>query len=768
MTRKGVGMGIGVGKSLVLAVLVATVTRPFVLGVLINSDSDQNLDDEDRQYERQYLQIPSAVSARSSLHFLTRESHMAGTRGDRILAEFIATEMVHSGIPSAEIFDLNVTLNYPDLDKGPPSLKLVSFQNEYHHGHHRTVKKTIFEAGLTEDVVKEDDTSGQTVWREFPFHGYSPSGTIHGEDRIQIVYANYGRPSDFHTLVQNGVSIKDRAVLVRYGKCFRGLKVKNAQRLGAKAVIIYSDPADDGFVLGKMYPEGPWRPPSGIQRGSVQFNSKCAGDPFRIDSRYNGTTVKSLCGVESSTDLIPSIPSIPISYRDALPILEDLSGPIASNVDPSFAGGLTNSTLYRFGPSRSYIELRVNNQFVNASIPNVIGFIPGTDPPGKDMPVLVGNHRDAWVFGAADPNSGTAVLLEVVKGLGYLYRHQGWRPKRSIYFLSWSGEEYGLLGSTGWGELHGHTSAIQRALVYLNSDTTVSGDRLRASASPSLIPLWKDVLNDLENESILQFANPPYGDIIDANTDTMVTSGKEFENTPSANKTGILGSGSDYTVFLDHFGIPSLDFAFSKQRASYGQYHSIYDSFHWMEKFGGRDGEPQSAFDLMVDAAKIWGFLVMRLATTKLVPLDQTSQGNSLLNYLKRISDQLWEEGNSCSLNTTELAEAVSLYQKCAANVHTHCSSFADDPLLDECNEKIGLVERSFLLDAGLPGRSWFRHCLQAPGIDLGYAAEAFPGIQQALDVQDCTLAQEQVGVTAQAIRDAATELNFSMVIETS
>ena len=768
MTRKGgFDIGVGAGKSLALAVLAATVTRCFVVGVSINSGSGHKLDDEDQKYERQYLQIPSATSARSSLHFLTRESHVAGTRGDRILAEFVATEMVHSGIPNAEIFDLNVTLNYPDLNNAPPSLKLVSFQNEYHHGHHRTVKKTLFEADLTEEIVEEDATSGQTVWREFPFHGYSPSGTIHAEDRIQIVYANYGRPSDFHTLLQNGVSIKDRAVLVRYGKCFRGLKVKNAQRLGAKAVIIYSDPADDGFVLGKTYPEGPWRPPSGIQRGSVQFNSQCAGDPFRIDGRYNGTTVQSLCGVESSS-LIPSIPSIPISYRDALPILQDLSGPIASNVDPSFAGGLTNSTLYRFGPSRSYIEMRVNNRFVNTSIPNVIGFIPGTDPPSKDMPVLVGNHRDAWVFGAADPNSGTAVLLEVVKGLGYLYRHQGWRPKRSIYFLSWSGEEYGLLGSTGWGELHGHTPIIQRALVYLNSDTTVSGDMLRASASPSLIPLWKDVLDDLENESILQFANPPYGDIRDANTDTMVTSGKEFEYAPSGNKTGILGSGSDYTVFLDHFGIPSLDFAFSKQRASYGQYHSIYDSFHWMEKFGGRDGEPQSAFNLMVDAAKIWGLLVIRLATTELVPLDQTSQGNSLQNYLNRISDQLGEEGKTCSLNTTGLVQAVSMYQKCAADVHSHCSSDPDDSLLDECNEKIGLVERSFLLDAGLPGRSWFRHCLQAPGIDLGYAAEAFPGIQQALDVQNCTLAQDQVGVTAQAIRDAATKLKFFVVIEKS
>jgi N-acetylated-alpha-linked acidic dipeptidase len=348
------------------------------------------------------------------LHFITREPHVAGTHGDRLMAEFVANEFIQAGIPNVSTFDLNVLLNYP---KNPPQLELVephssSFDNDendnedssftivqttqsYIRKNHRR-HKLIYRATLSEDLVDPslDDTT-DTIWRNHTFHGYSPSGNIQLQ---HVVYANYGRPQDFQILEKAGVSVKNRVVLVRYGQCFRGLKVRNAQQRGAVAVLIYSDPADDGYGIGPVYPDGPWRPPSSVQRGSVQFNSKCAGDPMRADPRYRtllNTTVQELCGVDSLDELIPSIPSIPLSYRDAAPIMQNLGGPVAADVSIDFVGGIGNLT-YRLGPSRGLVNLVVDNEPTVRDIPNIVGIIPGTLPPEKDMPVLLGNHRDAW------------------------------------------------------------------------------------------------------------------------------------------------------------------------------------------------------------------------------------------------------------------------------------------------------------------------------------------------------------------------------------
>ena len=410
------------------------------------------------------------------------------------------------------------------------------------------------------------------------------------------------------------------------------------------------------------------------------------------------------------------------------------------------------------------------------------------------------------VYGAADPNSGTAALLEVAKGLGKLYTEYGWRPLRSIYLLSWSGEEYGLLGSTGWAELNSKEMFISRALAYLNVDTVVSGDHLKVSASPTLITLWKQVLHDLQHKynhttstttidgsdnnekddrpPLPYFDNPPYGAVHDTNTDWT------WEDDNASNRIirvpsdipGILGSGSDYTVFLDHFGIPSLDFSFGKRDATYGQYHSIYDSFAWMDKFGGHDNEPGSSFEIIAFAAKIWGLLAMRLADSDIVPLDHISQGTALSSYLEGIQKQ----DNSIveRLDFTKLEKAIRLYESAAANIQLRCHSSngykidvatLDDSnnkeegldlnaaitSSDKCNERIGLTERELLLEEGLPQRPWFKHVLQAPGLNLGYAAEAFPSIQQAIDGGDFDVAQEQVIKVAQRIDAAADKLNF-------
>ena len=340
--------------------------------------------------------------------------------------------------------------------------------------------------------------------------------------------------------------------------------------------------------------------------------------------------------------------------------------------------------------------------------------------------------------------------MEVAKGLGALYKYHNWRPLRSIYLLSWSGEEYGLLGSTGWGELN--QDLLSRALAYVNVDTVVSGDILKVSASPVLTTLWKRVMKDFNStsEHSVPYENAPLGDLRDANTDWEW----DTDIIPSAKDIGTLGSGSDYTVFLDHLGIPSLDFSFGK-KATYGQYHSIYDSFSWIDHFGGHDDKPGSSFEIMAFGSKVWGVMAMRLANSPLVPLDVIAQGNGLSKYLLFIENQ-----NVPGLDLTDLRLAITEYSQSAAEIELICNNPADDKTLVSCNEKLGLVERNFLLEQGLPNRPWFRHVMQAPGMNLGYAAEAFPGIQQAIDDGDVNLAQEQAKVAAERVLAAAKYLD--------
>jgi len=674
--------------------------------------------------ENEFLASPQAETARENLRFITSQPHVAGTEGDWIMADFVSQKFEEAGIPQVSTYPLDVLLNYP---ASPPNVTLRSSVDG----------SILYKANLSEDILEFDDTS-DTYWRNHTFHGYSPSGSA----SASVVYANYGRPQDFEALEKSGIDVKGTIVIVRYGQCFRGLKVMNAQTRGALAVIIYSDPADDGYNHGSIYPQGPWRSPSSLQRGSVQFNSKCAGDPMRADPRYK-ETLHEICGVEDYTQLIPEIPSVPMGYGDARVLLQSLGGKAAKDVrGDEFVGGLDLE--YTVGPSQDVIvDLSTLNPEEIRTIPNVVGVIPGTLDPEEDMPILLGNHRDAWVYGAADPNSGTAALIEVARGFGKLLK-SGWKPLRTIYLLSWSGEEYGLLGSTGWAELN-YAELLERAAVYLNVDTVVSGGSLSVSATPSLTSIWEQVLRDVQDSShYVEFENEPVGRILDANVNWVM-------NRPDIQ---ILGSGSDYTAFLDHFGIASLDFSFNKESGPYGVYHSIYDSFAWIDAYGGMDEKPGSSFPLIAFASKIWGLLALRMADTQMLPFNHTIQSEALLHYTAAIQEQ------AVTLDLSDLKEAVHNYQKAATHVHSTCRTTNDSSLdlrdMVTCNEKLGLTERKFLDKEGLPERPWFKHVLQAPGLYLGYAAEAFPGIQQALDAGNLKLAQDQVKSVATRIHAAA------------
>ena len=338
--------------------------------------------------EQAYVEIPTAAGARRSLHYITSQPHVAGTPGDFYMAEYVQQEMQAAGIDNVEMYELTVLLNYPSQR---PVVRLLTKSTYGSNDEEPT--DVLFTAALQEDLL--DDTS-DTMWRNHTFHGYAPSGNV----KAPLVFANYGRPADFAALERAGVNVQGCIVLIRYGQCFRGLKVRNAQQAGAVGVLIYSDPAQDGYNVGTTYPRGPWRPESGVQRGSVQFNSACAGDPMRADARYaaRGQNLTTLCGIAHYQDWIPRIPSLPLSYGDARPLLESLAGtPTAVQVFGSdFDGGL-HGLNYTVGPPQdTIVHLHVQNHESISTIPNVIGYIPGSLPAELDMPVLLGNHRDAW------------------------------------------------------------------------------------------------------------------------------------------------------------------------------------------------------------------------------------------------------------------------------------------------------------------------------------------------------------------------------------
>lgn len=655
--------------------------------------------------EAAFLAVPSNASARASLKFITSKPHVAGTAGDLDMAQYVKESFEREGV-EARLDPQKVLLTYP-----------VSSALELHDNSGQLVAK----ASLAEDTLESDPTS-HTWWRNHTFNGYSPSGDV----LASIVYANFGLPEDFEALQAAGVNVNGSIVLMRYGKCFRGLKAMNAQKAGARAAIIYSDPEQDGYAKGSVYPYGPWRPKSSVQRGSIQFISLCAGDPTRAYFPH-GMDVETLCGL-SAKELIPQIPVLPISYGDALVFLESLGGKVAPN---DFRGAL--NITYRFGPTKDQYKVRVKveNRFQSSPVWNVIGKIPGTLPMDLDQPVVLGNHRDAWVYGAADPNSGTAQLLEVVRGLGKLLR-EGWKPLRTIYLCSWSGEEYGLLGSTAWGEVQ--DDLLRRALAYVNVDTGVSGQHFRAAGTPSLAQLLAEVLGHVPHPDSGKPLLEHWG-------------GKLFS----------LGSGSDYTIFIDHLGIPSLDIAFSPKDAQYGVYHSVYDSFTWM----ATEGDPN--FTYHVAMAQVWGLIALRLSGSNVeapLPLNLSIQAEAIAGYISRV------KGNrSVPLDFTALEDASLAFKSAAARamaeVHrlSRMGPQAPPEEVTALNERLGLLERSFLLPDGLPGRKWFRHCLQAPGLYTGYAPKTLPGIDEAMDAQKWDLAQAQIHAAASRIWAAASSL---------
>ncbi len=680
----------------------------------------------ERRWEEEFRRVPAPDSAREHLRRLTAEPHVAGTKEDYTTAIYVRDKIRSYGIPS-ELKEYDVLLNYP---KQPGIVELITPQ--------RRLRLTVKEA-----VIPADPSSSNP--KIIPlFNGYSPSGDV----TAPLVYVNYGLPPDYAALKKLGVDVKGKIVLARYGNSFRGVKAKVAEDNGAVGLIIYSDPADDGYGQGDVYPKGPWRPASSAQRGSVQYIFQAPGDPL-TPGRPSVPGVPRLKMEEVRT--LTRIPVQPISYGDAKQLLEPLGGPVRPN---GFQGGLPFS--YHIGGTESVrVHLKTSMDYKVRKIWNVISRIDGADE--KDRWVIMGNHRDAWTFGAVDPNSGTTAMLEAARGFGQLLK-SGWKPRRSILLCSWDAEEYGLVGSTEWAEEYAD-ELKQKAVAYLNMDSAVSGSRFGASSVPSMWKLIRAATRDVPDPKT---GKPVYqgwqDNAREQRPEADLTDAESGSDTAIAEaRIGALGSGSDFTPFLQHLGIPSSDMGFG---GDYGVYHSAYDSFHWMTHFG------DPTFGYHVTAARLWGIVAMRLAGAESLPLDYRDYASQIGEFFDESMKTAKRRNLANAFDEKPMMEAIKNFSDEAARIEkarqealpTLRTGSADKKLW-RINEALIAVERALTDARGLRGRTWYTHQIYAPGTYTGYAAQPLPDFRQALEDRNSANAKEALERIVEALNRATETL---------
>jgi N-acetylated-alpha-linked acidic dipeptidase len=562
-----------------------------------------------------------------------------------------------------------------------------------------------------------------------PFNGSSGSGDVTGE----VVYANYGRAEDFNELAARNIDLHGKIVICRYGSNFRGVKVYLAQQRGAVGVLLYSDPQDDGYAKGDAWPIGPWRPETGVQRGSVQFLFKYPGDPETpgVASTLDlpdSARIPNPSGPDGSQ---PYIISIPLSYHDAAPILQALKGPSAPQ---SWQGALPFR--YHIGPGGESVHLVSQQDYQRRIIWDVIGKVEGSQEP--DAWVIVGNHRDAWVYGAVDPNSGTAAMLEAAHGIGTLLR-QGWRPRRTIVFCSWDAEEEGLIGSTEWVEQQGRV--LDRAVAYFNVDVGVSGPDFAASAVPSLKEFVRNIARSVPSPlggSVYRIWRlKPNAENDHRQSNAPPIPGEDVH-------LGDLGSGSDFTPFLQHAGVPATDI---ESTGPYGVYHSAFDDFAWFTQ----NADPH--FFYLQQMARVLGLEALRMANADLLPYDYVAYAREISAYLEATKHRASDAGLG-SLDFAPAQAAAVRFSAAAQRAYAVQSAPSGD--LTRMNLALRQTETALLSDAGLPNRPWYRHTIFAPGELTGYAAVVLPGVNEAIDAQDANMASQQLQVLTQALNRAA------------
>jgi N-acetylated-alpha-linked acidic dipeptidase len=662
------------------------------------------------QHEQEFMAIPSAEKAREWHGYLTAEPHPAASARNNELATYIAEQWKQQGWEDVVIREYDVLHSAPRQT----SLEMVS--------------PIPFTASLREDPYDADpDTKNPRV--SSAYFGYSASGEITAE----VVYAHSGNPEDYDQLRKNGISVKDKIVLVRYSNpySYRGFKALTAEREGAAAILIYSDPAEDGDAKGKVFPDGPWGPESHIQRGAITYDYIVPGDP----TTPGWASVPGAKHIPASEAVsLPKIMGLPLSWRDAKPLLENMNGPAA----PKDWQGALPITYRLTGGVKVHLKIDMDTSIQPYYV--VEARIRGSEFP--DEWVLLGNHRDAWVFGGVDPSSGTTSLLELTRALGTM-KQKGWRPRRTLVVCSWDGEEYALTGSTEWGEQF--ADDLKRKLVaYLNVDESVAGAATTAgpdglsftpSAVASLAPMLVEAAHDVRA--------PSGKTLYEAWRATRMRDAKLKK--PPADGDLIetrIGSGSDHTVFLNHLGRPVINLGFT---GDYGVYHSMYDDHYWMSHIG------DPTFEYHIALTRIWGLVALRLANADIVPFDFGFYGATLKTYVDELDKRSHVHSHvDLAPLRSRIAEFEAAGRDLQTTIELHLARGAIPQSAAALNSSLLQVESNWLTPAGIPGRPWFQHLLYAARYT--YAHLELPGLTEAAEKGDWKTAAEQAALLEQAV----------------
>jgi N-acetylated-alpha-linked acidic dipeptidase len=691
-------------------------------------------------WEKQFDAQLSVRNLDTWMQFLASHPHHVGSQKDKANAEYIASLFTQWGYQT-EIASYFVLFPTPKTR----SLQLLGSKP--------------FKAKLEEPTLKEDKTSGQKTEQLPSYNAYSADGDVTAE----LVFVNRGIPSDYEELERRGIDVRGKIVIAKYGGSWRGIKPKVAYEHGAVGCIIYSDPEDDGYAQGDVYPEGAFRPKAGVQRGSVMDMPVYPGDPLTPGVAAT-KDAKRLNRSDAVT--IMKIPVLPISYEDALPLLQSLGGQVAP---VSWRGALPIT--YHIGPGKDKVHLKLQFNWDIVPIYDVIAKLAGGELP--DEWIIRGNHHDAWVNGADDPISGTVSEMEEARAIGELVK-KGFKLKRTLVYCVWDGEEPSLLGSTEWTEDH-QVELRKKAVLYLNTDANSRGF-INASGSHSLEPFFNEIASDvIDPQTGVSIRERKYAL-------TMVTADKSVRAKLMGNKNiklGALGAGSDWSGFLQFLGIASMNLAFGGEGEG-GEYHSIYDSYDHFVKFA------DPGFQYEVALAETCGRAMMRMANADVLPFDINSFYKTLADYVTELkvlidnSRTVTEQENNMILdklfdiakdpkmnfqspkmkdavpylNFSDLENAMIQLKNAAEEFQRQYNSAILLPVdkRNELNEILYKVERSLINDNGLPRRPWYKHQIYAPGYYTGYGVKTLPGIREAIEQRNWKEAQENVEIVSKTI----------------
>jgi len=655
----------------------------------------------EHELEQKAAALPQASREKVYLERMAKVPHHAGSPASQAVAEYALGLFKEFGL-DAHIEHFEALIPYP----AARTLEMVS-----------PVK---FRAALKEPGVSGDSYSTNPT--QLPtYNAYSGSGDV----TAPVIYVNYGIPEDYDYLAKQGIDVKGKIVIARYGKSWRGTKPKVAYEHGAVGCLIYSDPRDDGYYQGDVYPKGPMRPPDGVQRGSVMDMPLGVGDP--LSPGWASEKGSKRLSIAEATTLM-KIPVMPISYADATPLLQNLGGPVAPE---GWRGALGFTYHIGPGPATAHFKLDFDNS--TRPLHDVIAMIPGSTYP--DQWIIYGNHHDGWVNGAHDPLSGAVSLMETARALATL-RKEGWKPKRTIVLALWDGEEFGLLGSTEWAEKH-QDELSKKAVVYINSDSNSKGT-LNASGSHTLEKFMSEVLRDLKD--------PESGkSLLEINRNRRGGRGGEAGEEPQQPgfHLGALGAGSDYVAFIDHLGVASLNLGFGGQNLG-GVYHSIYDDPEWFERFA------DPGFTYGAALSQVTATTLLRLADAPLLPFEFGAFWSTVSRYTEEIKKLA---GSKVDLQPLlkQLAKTDSDAKEYEAALSTAVSR--SDSRLEKANQTLFETERALILSKGLPGRDWYRHQIYAPGMYTGYGVKTLPGIREAAEASRWDEANREVQDAAQVVQ---------------